>query len=184
MKKPLQTTILAALAAFSFSSLAKADNLQWTASGIEYVGDVGGVTGSFDYDADLNSFSNIDLTSSPDGSVFQYLDPNSHGNGANGFIFVDSDDSDLTGAQWLLVDLDSAMTDEGGTVDIDVLEEGTCSDSTCSGVAPTYEALSGDFSASEATPEPAAIALSGVGAIAILCLALRRRRGEQTGLRA
>lgn len=178
MNRQLQNVFLTALAALSFSSFAAAETLQWTASGIEYVSNLGTVTGSFDYNADLNSFTNIDLTSSPDGSVFQYLDPNFTPSGGD-FIFTDSDSSNLTDAQYLYVVVNPEMTDAGGTTPIANLEEGTCTNSTCTDGPPiTYEALSGEFTASEVSPEPASAVLDGVGAIAILGLALRRPRAK------
>ena len=172
----VHNAVIATFAVISFSSYAMAGPIQWTASGITFNGG-GQVSGSFDYDADTNSFTNIDLTTPFDTNAFQYLDTSNPDdtNSAGAFLFTDTASSDLTGAQVLYVVVNPALSGAGGTAPLAVLEEGTCANATCAGQPASHDTESGEFVASSA-PEPGSWALTGAGGIVLSGVAFGRRR--------
>ena len=98
---------------------ASADQLTWDITG--HFGDGGTISGSFVYDADLNQFSSIDVTTSAgsvlSGALYTLHDPSY--TPTPDFLLFATTTGDLTGTPVLSAGLVSAMTDAGGTIDLD-----------------------------------------------------------------
>jgi hypothetical protein len=153
----------------------------WTVTGAGFE-DGGILTGSFGYDADLNSFSSISLTTT-DGSIrtgaefVQFLV--CCGSGPQRLLFITNATGDLTGTPVLGIDLVAPMTSAGGTIKFDlgvVHAEMACMTASCiGGTDPTRELTSGAITST--TPEPGTLLL--VGPVAVLPLWRRRRLSKQ-----
>ena len=134
------------------------------------------VTGSFVYDADLNTFSDINVSATDSGGYSNTTYTALFGtfNNAISFAFVNSLAADLTGAKRIVFMLPTAMTNAGGIIGgTSFLDDPNafllvCLNATCSGFN-TF-ALSGVDTPSTLTgtqltpvPEPASMTLLGIG---------------------
>jgi hypothetical protein len=152
----------------------QAGTLTWTLQNVSFnVSSQGSVVGSFDYDNDTHTWSNVDVNNDQYwGLVTQYY------SGSNTqMVFVDSLAADLTNHYRIEIDLTSGLTDAGGTVNIAAIYGDQCRNSNCSsyvgnGYGNVGTLVSSD--ASSSTPEPAtASLLAGSGALLFL---IRRRQ--------
>ncbi len=144
-----------ALAVGGFASAANAALVQWTLTDVTFV-DGGTASGSYVFDATTQPFSQINVTATgTEGIPAASFSNTCNGSNCDAYlsdpaqnmIFVPADTSDLTGKQVILLDLQSPMTDAGGTIAIKPPEgevEVTvalrnkafstfCPDATCSG---------------------------------------------------
>ena len=131
---------------------------RWTLSNVT-LGDGSRIVGSFDYDADTNTWSRLAITTSggsivpaTNGWEFNTLYSGGLRNDGtrSGFVAVYPSGADLTGAKALvLMSTDSQyMTNAGGTISLEMFRGGTCGESDCSVLmagAPSTSAGSGAF---------------------------------------
>jgi hypothetical protein len=145
--------VLAVLGGLCLTSTdALAGPLHWTVGGNDLNA---ALTGSFDYDADTNTFSNIDL-------LIYHIIPTD--------IFVSGSATHLTtsnGASDTTQTFGSALTNAGGTLSDSI--------DTPYPVTGTVSAMG----ATSGTPEPGSILLGGSGVLAFALLKLRRFRANQ-----
>jgi hypothetical protein len=177
----------------SLSLTASAGPLLWTLEGVTFAGG-GTASGSFDYNADTNLFSNVDITTTTGGGVTgaTYLftcgqdvpactgvTPNS-----TEALFLTTNaanQSGLTAIGFFFTGIGGAppqgLTDLGGTIDISnssfsvgAVQEALCVDSACS--QPTSPSRVDD-AGTVATPEPSSALLVGI-TVLLLGFALKR----------
>jgi hypothetical protein len=163
--------VIALLCIFSAAS-AQAIPLEWTLDNVVF-SDGGTASGSFFYDADTSSYSNINLATTTGsvltGTTYQY------GSAYNAFSvrLTEVNSPDLSGEQaWLMAFGEgelgfTELSNAGGTVPIHILygSEGVCTYSACGEVTQFRSTVSGSVSA---VPIPAAVwlfgsALAGLG---------------------
>jgi len=183
----LRFGLIAAVLFFSCAG-ASAGTLTWTISGVTF-NDGGTASGTFDYDADTDTFSNIDITTTA-GTVFgasTYTSLAGAYPSSPDLVYLQT----TTGTIRLFDFGTSAnMTDGGGIIPLalDPLSGGTagednCYNGTCTLVysSPIRYSTTGTVSAptSGAAPEPASFVLliGGLGGLGVL--ALRRRYGAR-----
>jgi hypothetical protein len=162
---------------------ASANQVTWDITG--QFDDGGTISGSFVYDADLNQFSSIDVTTSAgsvlSGALYTLPDPCCI-SAANFLLFVTAT-GDLTGTPVFSDFLVSPMTDAGGTIDLatsgPLFSEESCANPICGGPAgPERSVISGDVSS---VPEPNTFLL--VLPLCVLMAALLRQREKRFGSR-
>lgn len=161
---------------------AQATPILWTINGMTF--DDGGTgSGSFIYDADTNTYSNINITTTV-GSVLPgdtYLYPDllyALSQAPDYFMALDATGADLTGFSFLTtVFSPSALTNAGITTSITGGTEGTCGNPDCSilEVEASFRNVTGGRVTADivTVPEPETIALFGLG---LLGLGLASRR--------
>lgn len=180
MKKLLCAGAMA-LMSWGFAPIANAGLVQWTLTNVQFE-DGGTASGSYVFDASTNTFSRISVSTTGseaapaasfsntcDGSTCVAVSPNP----AQILIFSPADTSDMTGKQVLLLDLQSTMTDAGGTIAINPAAQPTialqskafstiCADASCSNPGSMRFISSGEVvgrafvaPAASATPVPA-----------------------------
>jgi hypothetical protein len=151
---------------------AQAVPLEWTLENVVF-SDGGTASGSFFFDADTSSYSNIAVVTTTGsvttGTSYQY------GSVYNAFAvnLTEIDSPDLTGTQkWLMAFGDGyldfeELTNAGGTISINPSHglEGSCLSAQCTDVFQSRSVVSGTVSA---VPLPAAVwlfgsALAGLG---------------------
>jgi len=175
---------------------ASATPITWTLTGVIFT-DGATATGSFVFDADTLTFSDIDVVFTPASGApitFTYLCTTSQCSpwidGYNGPFLTVPSSTDLTGLPgfWLGTPEafggpgpDEPMTDAGGTIPLSgpnaFTYEATIADSIWSDTVehPPDVAVAGSITAS--TPEPASVLLGGIGALMLgLCRFARTRR--------
>ena len=137
---------------------AFANPITWTLSGVTFA-DGSTASGSFVFDADTNTYSSIDITTSTTDLGGTYgFDCVSPCNGlpsdASEVLFLQHESSsDLSNTPGLVIFFATALTDAGGTDAIHGFE-GVCSDKTCSAAnAPFVDISSGNV---VSTPESSA----------------------------
>ena len=129
---------LFALLVFSvLSATASAKPVVWTLSGLTF-SDGGAASGSFSYDADTNTYSSVNITTTAGsvvltGATLQYVAPGLPPMSAQ-VLTAASNAGDLTGTRAFALFFSPALTNAGGTVTI-TGQEASCLDATCS--APT-----------------------------------------------
>ena len=173
MKSKLSVALAAAACASTlFASPASAATVTWTLENVLFAGG-GSATGSYDYDASTNTFSNIHIVTThvgPFGATYG-VPP-----GTGTSVFFDTVPQllpDYTGSPRFLFDLTSAMTDAAGVIPILVGEEAICSNANCSSGAIRV-VVSGEVVAT--TPLPAALPLFATGLGVMGLLGWRRKR--------
>jgi hypothetical protein len=166
----LRNTLLVAFAAIALAPCAVAGPIQWTASGVTFNSNAGSITGSFDYDADTSTFSNIDLVS--EGMTFTDL---VSALSMNGQIGATDATGNLSGDPLVIVIFHSGFTDSGGTDTVSDAIYGSCFNASCSMPDAMYNGGVGSFTgtAVSAAPEPASILLTAAG---LAALGAARRR--------
>jgi hypothetical protein len=172
----------AALLALAAPQGAKAAPVLWTLSDLVAF-DGSTASGSFVYDAGLNAYSAIDITTTPgpqhSGAHYTLL---SLGFPASpGFVSLveEGAGADQTGFDNLFIVLSTDLSDAGGVVPLTFSQEGPCGDPLCSGsLGPLRLSFTGTLRGTPLlveVPEPAALTLLGGGLLALG--AVRRRRG-------
>jgi hypothetical protein len=119
-------------------------------------------SGSFDYDATIDVYSNINITSVTTYNNF------SNGNA----VFLDASGSYLGGLAIFNFNFDTALTDAGGTISTSV-EETLLYPSPSA--PPILLTGSGFVTAAPAVPIPAAVWLFGSGIIGLIGIARRKK---------
>ena len=177
---------------FAGSGSAQAAPLTWNLVNVSF-GDGTTVTGSFVFDADTATFSNLNIATSGGSSVpadntwffgtcFSCklnTFPNS------GFLATDQTAADLTGAHVIsLFSIDGElMTNAGGVITLEFFRAGTCLTADCTFYnpdLPNSTTGSGQFSTSAntaAVPEPATLLLVGGGIAGLKRWRRKRSRG-------
>lgn len=175
----LKTFAFAACFALAASAgTASATPITWTLHDVTF-DDGGTATGTFDYDADTNTVSAVDITTSAGtsfpGADYTLVDPG-YGPFAGAMVFVTGTFADYTGTPALSFVFASDLTDAGGTVAAEVFGgEFTCIDSGCTNGDEVRAMLDGgSVTAAGMVPEPATLSLLAAGGL--LGFRLRRSR--------
>lgn len=162
---------------------ANANLVQWTLQNVSFVGG-GTATGSFVYDADTDTYSDISITTSS-GSIGggSYMWPWDSLSQATQLVIWTYDPSsppaDLTGELYLSLTFFDALTNAGGTVNLDEINnfEYICNTASCSGSgSKTFRDIvyPGGSVVSTSVPVPAAVLLFGSGLLGLIGLARRK----------
>ena len=143
------------------ASAASAGPITWAVNGA--FDDGGAISGSFIYNADLNLYSSIDVTTTAGSTLggAHYTLSNPCCTPLSSFLLFVTTTGDLTGTPVLSVYLDGPMTDAGGTINLAIaadklpyFSEESCSNATCGSPAGDERyVVSGDVS-SNLVPEP------------------------------
>lgn len=139
---------------------ADAAPVTWTIDSLLF--DDGGTgSGTFVYDANTNSYSDISIVTTAGsvlgGSVYGFINPTLLSPpSANGVVLVSSNLANLTGLPAIGIGFGAALTNTGGFISIDAGIEGTCVNAGCDApnAFPVRNILSGQLSA---IPIPAAV---------------------------
>jgi len=189
--KKLFASAAVALSFLAFIAIAQAAPLQWTLTDVTF-DDGGTATGSFVYDADSNTYSNIALktTAGTAGAAadFRTKCTTAHcGTFPSDLFFIASaEQSDLTNVPLLDIELPAPLSNTPGTVDLEFGMSFLCSNAACTGVGDglriftTGKLVGAPYIAPPAAPTsvPATSAWS-LGLLAMLLAAaamLQRRR--------
>jgi PEP-CTERM motif len=157
----LVRTLMALLVLGIFPLSAQAAPITWNLLGLTFA-DGGSAFGSFAFDATLNQYSAVDITtttgSSRSGAHYEAVS-NGVPPGPTGVLFATSTALNLS-----------------GTFPLSFAQEGTCGNAGCTfPVAPQRPVVTGSVTTLPATvPEPASALLVGFG-LALLCGARNRR---------
>jgi len=159
---------------------AQAVPVQWSVNGL--VRDDGGtVSGSFVYDADTDTYSAVNVTTtggtSPlPGETYTGFDPS--GSDASGLVLQRSQGAgDLTGQNQLLFAFLAPLTNVGGSVTPFLAEEVSCTSADCS-TSINAQSLNGSITGALAPSAPVAVPavpLLGLLFISLGCLLVARR---------
>jgi len=181
MKRQIAVTVLCgaliAIAAFLSVPSASASTIDWTLQGVTF-GDGGTASGSFDYDADTNTYSFIDITttsgSSFSGATYLALDPGKSSSSTSLAVVPDASSANI-GTPVFDLFFSSALTDAGGTVALnDVLDEGTCTTDGCTAAIGLRSVTAGSVST---VPEPSSYGLLLIGSGFMLVMRKRVATG-------
>jgi hypothetical protein len=161
--------VAAALAALLLPSLASADGVAWTLNNVTLT-DGGTASGAFNYDANANLYSSVNLSTTAGtipGSPFTsssystitdavFFTSTVVGLGPNPFLNFNN--GNLTGVTVLELMFLNPLTNAGGTDSIFIIEF-LCNDSTCSSPA-TRTSLTGSATGTPiSAPEPSSLFL-------------------------
>jgi len=192
------TTASLLLVLLSLPSIASADSVLWTLTGVTFANVTdptmtgGTATGSFDYDFATNTFSNIDIVTTAGsgfgGATYTSLIGgfNSGSQSSTGFILGGAS-GDLTLAPALLLLFENPLVNSGGTVTDPLTTgidfgggEGTCDNADCSSATQDRFVTGGAATStvSVVTPEPTALSLLGVALAALLAGAAMRKASQ------
>lgn len=135
-----------ALSSLAFTAAAQAAPLQWTLKDVTF-DDGGTATGSFVYDADSDTYSNVQLSTTA-GSVGGASDFRSKCvtphciNALPELIFVaSSNQSDLTNVTYLDIEPSAPLSNTPGTVELAFGMSTTCGNAACSTNGPGLRAF-------------------------------------------
>lgn len=176
MKKIIVALILAV-----FAGSAQATPILWTLDDVEF-DDGGTATGTFLYDADTDIYSAISVTTTVGttlpGEFYQFHNPDVFSD-ADGLLGLTTIANPVGGTPAFNINLESALTNAGGTVVLLTLPppaafEGFCFNDPCTGFQGTFRAVTSGTVFAQAVPEPSSALLFPVG-LAIWARALRRR---------
>ena len=187
------------LALLSLPSIASADSILWTLSGVTFGGidptsglpngaTGGTITGSFSYDPVTNTFSGIDITTTSGagfgGATYTTLSGPMGGFSSSQGLFLGANSGDLTGTPFLALFFDNPLLNSGGTVTDPLTTgfdfgggEGTCDQADCTSQTEDRFITGGEATSTVAvvTPEPSALSLLGVAFAALLAgVAIRK----------
>lgn len=189
--KKLFASAAVALSFLTFTATAQAAPLQWTLTDVTF-DDGGSATGSFVYDADSNTYSNIALktTAGTAGAAAEFRTQCTTAHCLSALpelLFIASaNQSDLTNVPLLDIEPSAPLTNTPATVDLVFGMSFLCSNAACTGiggglrVSTTGKLVGAPYIAPPATPTsvPATSAWS-LGLLAMLLAAaamLQRRR--------
>jgi len=163
---------------------ASASNVTWTLVDMTSLGT--SITGTFTYDADTDTYSNIDVTTTG-GSVIPsetWTNKASFGSFNCCLALVGGSAADQTGLDLLNLVWLGQLTDAGGSLPLYYTQQGTCASSNC----VDFTAYPGDPSggmndavtgylyagSSTPTPEPSSLFLLGSGVLGVGTLIRRK----------
>jgi hypothetical protein len=160
---------------------ASAVPVLWTFSGATF-SDGGTASGSFVYDADTNTYSSVNITTTAGsvlltGANLLYVAPGLPASSAD-VLTVASGAANLTGVRGFALSFSPALSDLGGTVSLTGLEA-TCADATCSAPSGASRSLnagvaSGVGRSNVPALSPWAMAVTALLLAAAALVALRR----------
>jgi hypothetical protein len=176
LMKALSFTFPQAIVLFALFSLpAYAVPVVWSVDGLARA-DGGTVSGSFTYDADTNTYSAINVTttagaSTLPGQTYAGFDPAS--SDATGLILEQTQGAaDLTGQNSLFLAFPGpGLTNAGGTITPALAEEVSCTNADCS-TSVNAQALTGDITGAAAPLVPTSIPTVPFSALMIMALGL------------
>ena len=136
---------------------AHAVPVEWTLSGFNFVGG-GTASGSFVYDADTNTYSSVNITTTAGtiaGAAYADVSPG-FANSATVGLFVTTAAGDLTGTPALALFYGAGLTNAGGAVAItqNGNVEGTCNNATCTAGTGTRSLAPGALLNGVVVPTP------------------------------
>ncbi len=195
---------LAVVCAFGSILAAPAHStpVTWTLQNIVF-GDGGTASGSFTYDADTNTYSAVDITTTAGsilgGATYVAQSPGQAASSRAQYPdFVTSTSGDLTNTFGLNLSFQQALTDAGGTVALvaNYSLEAWCGNATCSSIDYFYSGTStthgrqptqGAVVAAVPEPAPVTVYVAGLLTLGLVRRVKRRsrtrllRRDRQTG---
>jgi hypothetical protein len=169
----LRSTIIALIlvALGAMVPAASADQVTWNLIGVIF-GDGGSASGSFVYDANTNTVSSVNITTTAGtlsgGAVYLGVNTGFGPSATEIALLPNPSLSDLTTSPVLDLVFLSALTNLGGTIGLTAFEA-TCGDSGCT-LANLVRGTTGEVSS---TPEPSSLLLLATG---ILGLAIGAKR--------
>lgn len=180
-------TALFLLVLLSVPSIASADSapILWTLSGVTFANATtptvtgGTATGSFQYDPNTNTFSNIDIVTTAGSGFGGATYTTLSGAGfvsSNTSLWLGASSAPFTGPLFLLT-FSNALGNAGGVTDFLVTGidlgggEGTCDDAACVGSTEDRFITGGAVTSAVVTPEPSALSFLAVGLMALLAAA-------------
>ncbi len=152
---------------------ASATPVIWTLHGVTFT-DGGTASGSFIYDSDTNTYSSVNITTTPGtviltGATLLYVSPG-FAPSNSGVLTAASNAADLTGTRAFALYFSSNLSNVGGSVSLSG-EEASCANATCSSPAsPSRFTSAGSVSGIQALQVPA-LSTSGLAATALLLAA-------------
>ncbi len=178
----MRKAALAVLALAFVAGSADAFPVVWQLSGVTFA-DGGTASGSFVYDASTNTYSAVNITTTPGttittGATLQYVSPGVTPS-ATGFLSGASNAADLTGTRAFALFFAAPLTNAGGLVTLATSQEASCANATCgSPAAPARFTNAGAVNGTAASPVPAmapwALAATALLLAAAAFLALRK----------
>jgi hypothetical protein len=160
---------------------ASADAVTWNLVGVTF-NDGGTASGSFVFDANTNTVSSVNITTTAGtafgGATYKFVDPGFSPTPTVFVVVPDASLSDFTGTPNFVPVFDTALTNSGGTVGLQVLPstgaaiESPCGDAGCTFAHIVYRyATAGEV---VSAPEPSAFFLLGTGFVALVGAVKRR----------
>jgi hypothetical protein len=151
----------ALIAVFLSAPSASAGPILWTLENVTF-NDGGTASGSFDYNADTNTYSSIDIITNAgsafSGAAYLALDPGKPSSSTSLAVVPNAGSANIVTPVFDLF-LSSALTDAGGTIALnDVLDEGTCNSTGCTGATGLRSVTAGSVSS---VPEPSSLPHAG-----------------------